>query len=1542
MSRWTANCVRFLVMGTIGALLLAAPGVHGQIQLKIDPNGKLIPAEEGTDPTLQPQADIDKNLSKALKRAEELRDQGDYDNALEILQRKILSRREDRNGKPSADSSADYFADQTMTTSLKDQALKLIAGLPSEGRRLYELKFGDAARTMFEEAVVSNDRAQLENITRQYFHTKAGYEATYLIGTHRLDQGEPLAAAMQFSQLQELPEAGRRWQPMLSLKLAIAWYQAGETDRALSTLIALKKATPNGRLSLGQRTISLFANDKEAEGWLTRLVGPPIGANQGGQRQWVMFRGDASRNTGSSPASPAWDSVWEFATVRDPDTLDEDPARLDEVNTQLRQMETEKGGSGFLTLPAAHPLIVNDVVVFRTLRNLRAVHLKTGQLLWESTMVSEAYEKLVSTTKPAAAVRVNQQPSALASFLAQRAWRDLAAGTLSSDGRYVFALEEMDNPAPPPAQRVFRGAPPQTTTSRNSSKLGAYDLAAGGKSMWEVGGPREYGFEMAGTYFLGPPLPLDGKLYCIAEVTGDVRLMVLNAETGALQWSQSLALPDAAFSDFPLRRLAGLTPAFSNGVLVCPTTAGAVVAIDPARRILLWGQRYSRSKSAVPIDPRIAFRMRGRRITVTSGQDDEDRWVDSAPTIAEGRILITPRDSADLHCLNLVDGSLLWKKPRGQSLYLAGVHAGQVILVGRSQVQALSLKTGEPVWDEPPSIETPSGRGIRDGHHYRLPLSTGEIVSIDLKSGRIVARSQSRKGEVFGNLAAADGVIVSQSIDKLVGFKSLDELRRQTDGVLAKNPNDADALALRGEMRLHEGNERQGLADLRKSIAAKPTPRSRTLVVASLLEGLRLDFRKYHSSADEIERLVDDPRQRGQYLRLNAAGLHEMGDQQGAFREYIKLATADTGKPELERVSAALTVRSDRWIRPRIAEVYRKSSGAERAELDRAIAELLTKAAENEDDTQMLIRFLDAFVDLPVGDRAGQLLAGRLDPIKQTLAQELLLRRLRRSTDRKISGFATARLASLYIDRKQSVAAAAMLDELATRWNDVVCLDEKTGRQLVEEWRAADEIAKLLEEKSVWPKEKLEARKVARQGSVRRAYPVRIIGPRGPLGENWTLALDSRRQSLIAHDENGKVLWKVATGNLRTAISNVYGNYARVNGHLLIVVFGSHFIVLDGFQEENGAPRILWQQVLVDGLKGQTRNIALQFRQLMGPGGARIMTVLDRNGRPLGQVVPIDDSMICYQVGTRLVAANPLTGETLWERRSVSRGSDVFGDREFVFVVAPNTKEAVVLRAADGEQVATRPLPQDGTQLSKQGRNLLVWTGRTLQKFDVWTGKNIWEKRVPPGSKAIAMQRGENAVAVLNPHQGNFAIFDADDGKLLIDASIEADGRIDSFLVLRNRDRYTLLTHSTPKQANGVQVVSINNSPLVNGYVYGFDRKTGRKIWTTRVENQSFDVNQPAGLPVLVFTARTYRPFQRAPAFNRNQYSLAVIDKRNGRSIFSEANEQSLSQFEVTADPAEKKMTVNFYRSSLHLNMINEPIASPVKAKRPVEGSGGE
>ncbi len=69
---------------------------------------------------------------------------------------------------------------------------------------------------------------------------------------------------------------------------------------------------------------------------------------------------------------------------------------------------------------------------------------------------------------------------------------------------------------------------------------------------------------------------------------GEIRLVVLDSATGRLQWSQQLAHVDQGTILFDsLRRMSGGSPSFAEGVLVCPTSAGAIVAVDLANRSLL-------------------------------------------------------------------------------------------------------------------------------------------------------------------------------------------------------------------------------------------------------------------------------------------------------------------------------------------------------------------------------------------------------------------------------------------------------------------------------------------------------------------------------------------------------------------------------------------------------------------------------------------------------------------------------------------------------------------------------------------------------------------------------------------------------------------------------------------------------------------------------------------------------------------------------------------------------------------------------------------
>lgn len=119
-----------------------------------------------------------------------------------------------------------------------------------------------------------------------------------------------------------------------------------------------------------------------------------------------------------------------------------------------------------------------------------------------------------------------------------------------------------------------------------------------GKLKWEVGGNTgEDDPKLAGAFFLGPPLPLLGRLYVLAEMKGqEIRLLVLSAKTGQLEWSQQLAVVEQNILQDPFRRAAGAMPSFADGVLVCPTAAGAIVALDLTTRSLLWGYQYPRDQ----------------------------------------------------------------------------------------------------------------------------------------------------------------------------------------------------------------------------------------------------------------------------------------------------------------------------------------------------------------------------------------------------------------------------------------------------------------------------------------------------------------------------------------------------------------------------------------------------------------------------------------------------------------------------------------------------------------------------------------------------------------------------------------------------------------------------------------------------------------------------------------------------------------------------------------------------------------------------------
>src|SRR4029079_3674020 len=202
------------------------------------------------------------------------------------------------------------------------------------------------------------------------------------------------------------------------------------------------------------------------------------------------------------------------------------------------------------------------------------------------------------------------------------------------------------------------------------------------------------------------------QLYALAEFAGEIRLVCLDARTGGLDWKQHLAV----FTEEPYhitwdrsRRLAGASPSLAEGILVCPTSAGAVVAVDLATRTLRWGYQYRRTDvTQFPAGRGFRGQM------VTTSNNTNGNWLDATATIADGCVILPPPESQQLHCLDLLSGKPRWSPIRRDDMLLvACIHDGKIILLGKNRVKAITLSDGKPAWTSEIKLdgETTVGRG---------------------------------------------------------------------------------------------------------------------------------------------------------------------------------------------------------------------------------------------------------------------------------------------------------------------------------------------------------------------------------------------------------------------------------------------------------------------------------------------------------------------------------------------------------------------------------------------------------------------------------------------------------------------------------------------------------------------------------------------------------------------------------------------------------------------------------------------------------------
>ena len=168
--------------------------------------------------------------------------------------------------------------------------------------------------------MTAGDLAKLTEVSRRYFHTKAGYEATLLLGRYQLDQGRPLAAALTLKRVADSPVAAAQYDPELSVLLATCWVHANQPEKATDDArCACKQRLPQAKVRLLDGEEPLFSSDDQALAWLERIVGGGrIAAVAGRRRSGSCIRGNETRNATTHGGVPLLNFNWKLPTVNEP------------------------------------------------------------------------------------------------------------------------------------------------------------------------------------------------------------------------------------------------------------------------------------------------------------------------------------------------------------------------------------------------------------------------------------------------------------------------------------------------------------------------------------------------------------------------------------------------------------------------------------------------------------------------------------------------------------------------------------------------------------------------------------------------------------------------------------------------------------------------------------------------------------------------------------------------------------------------------------------------------------------------------------------------------------------------------------------------------------------------------------------------------------------------------------------------------------------------------------------------------------------------
>lgn len=1451
---------------------------------------------------------IDRSIQVAFSEAQTLIDQKQYVEAVTRLQ-SVLDFPEDFfEGKDFKPAAANRHG-------VKAKAYLMLADLPPEGLAAYDLHVGVGARSQLNDAIKANDFEMIAEIVSRYQTTSAGFDAMQILVADAFDHDRLIEAGRLCELMSIHPRATAEIIGPLLLRTAYAWHLARNSERAENALKRLVKLESPQAWKIAGKTLSPLKEGEDATAWRNTYFGSLPVPRTRSIREWDLPRGGVTGNEMATAACAVGGGDWAISTLKNVRLLGDLPSNQklkESFEVAIRQLERAMREQNLSTVLASSPLVVKDKVVFRTLNDVTAVDLRTGRLQWRSSIPDSTLKSFENASQPEVENDPAAPPFSLQRYLQFKTYRDQLGGSLSTDGQNVYAIEESDSQFAMLRLRGQRMVEPLAISSTN--KLVAYELN-GGRIAWEAGGPRGTPpVDLSGVFFLGPPVPYEGRLYCLVEVRDELHLFALvqDGKSVQLDWSQALV----TIQDFnvfsSVRRQSGLIPVVAEGLIVCPLTGGSIVAYDLRTRQLTWGHSYEVRRNRMVRD--------GFDIITPVLEDETGRWIDGNPVVEGGRVIVTPRDCEELHCLALVDGRSLWKRPRENGLYVACVTNQAVVVVRRTHVVAYSLENGSEFWSEPIEISEPSGRGVRVGSRYLLPLSTGEIATLDLTTGRIQGRSRLPNGQLPGNLVVGAGTLVSRGLHELIGFRSQSQIESQIAQRLVANPQDAEALALRGELSLHNGETQSAVADLRESLRQKADPRVKQVLAGTLLATLKKDLPQLLKAAPELESLTEDPDQRIEFLRFYVEALSQAGDRVGVVKQLFRLAAIPQLRDDPTQSAPGFSIAPRQKIRAQLLEIFEEATESERSSIATVFEEMFNTALGSNDAVSGVTKF----IKLTEGHPAANPLFRRLVesdfswPVPN--AKTRLLESLARSRDKSLAAFATARLATNAFEDKSPLDAIGWIDALRSDLASQTVIGSRTGRDLANEWLNREDIRHATSPPFQWPTGDIELRRDPIHVD-RASFPVDIVTHVSRPFQGWSFEIDSANGQLVARDASLKVAWTLPMVQL-TGLPLSHPSIMHLRGRYIVLSAGAWLAVLES-KHANEPPTVLYEK----SLRATSKNDRRESRLL--PNGRRLSSIVDANGAA-GFLIGLTDGILFYQMDHRIFAADLTTGDVLWHRSGAEFArSDATADTNLVLHASNN--DSIIIKPIDGSVQAHRKgWLEDKIVWFRGTRRLSMRTEgldqrRVFELRDVSSDSVGWQSFHPAGT-TYAIVGGEE-IAMLEP-AGKLTVLQLDNGEVRITTELPITRPFATEGVLAVQkfgDQYIVVGGSPSKRMENSVVAplefghGLDTTFTIDGAVCGCDQKTGHLNWTVPVAQVAYNTTQLANQPILVLAARQSerdRPGQHS-------ISAVVLDKRTGRLIYETQEPLPLNGRGVQIVPLvdDQKIIIDFQDWSLDLSL---------------------